>query len=419
MKRIVWLVTSINRRMMKFLVALALIAYIASVWGTYTNMRSIQEQGEMKIEHKINEAVAPLREKIRDLELSLSQKYPPVKFLSEKDRKRILITGGAGFVGSHLTDKLMMDGHEVTVVDNFFTGRKRNVEHWIGHENFELINHDVVEPLYIEVDQIYHLASPASPPNYMYNPIKTLKTNTIGTLNMLGLAKRVGARLLLASTSEVYGDPEVHPQSEEYWGHVNPIGPRACYDEGKRVAETMCYAYMKQEGVEVRVARIFNTFGSRMHMNDGRVVSNFILQALQGEPLTVSQRPLQLTHSHSHTHDLVNGLVSLMNSNISSPVNLGNPEEHTILEFARLIKSLVVSRSQIQFLPEAQDDPQRRRPDIRKAKLMLGWEPVVPLEEGLNKTIQYFSRELEHQANNQYIPKPKPARMKKGRPRHT
>ncbi|KAK1903248.1 UDP-glucuronic acid decarboxylase 1, partial [Dissostichus eleginoides] len=218
---------------------------------------------------------------------SFSQKYPPVKFLSEKDRKRILITGGAGFVGSHLTDKLMMDGHEVTVVDNFFTGRKRNVEHWIGHENFELINHDVVEPLYIEVDQIYHLASPASPPNYMYNPIKTLKTNTIGTLNMLGLAKRVGARLLLASTSEVYGDPEVHPQNEEYWGHVNPIGPRACYDEGKRVAETMCYAYMKQEGVEVRVARIFNTFGSRMHMNDGRVVSNFILQALQGEPLTV------------------------------------------------------------------------------------------------------------------------------------
>ncbi|KAG5833259.1 hypothetical protein ANANG_G00274030 [Anguilla anguilla] len=325
---------------------------------------------------------------------------------------------GAGFVGSHLTDKLMMDGHEVTVVDNFFTGRKRNVEHWIGHENFELINHDVVEPLYIEVDQIYHLASPASPPNYMYNPIKTLKTNTIGTLNMLGLAKRVGARLLLASTSEVYGDPEVHPQSEEYWGHVNPIGPRACYDEGKRVAETMCYAYMKQEGVEVRVARIFNTFGSRMHMNDGRVVSNFILQALQGEPLTVYGSGSQ-TRAFQYVSDLVNGLVSLMNSNISSPVNLGNPEEHTILEFARLIKSLVVSRSQIQFLPEAQDDPQRRRPDIRKAKLMLGWEPVVPLEEGLNKTIQYFSRELEHQANNQYIPKPKPARMKKGRPRHT
>uniref|UniRef100_A0A671KL66 UDP-glucuronic acid decarboxylase 1 n=1 Tax=Sinocyclocheilus anshuiensis TaxID=1608454 RepID=A0A671KL66_9TELE len=388
-----WMITVINRRMMKILIALVLIAYIACEYMTQTERL----------------AVAPLREKIRELELSFTQKYPPVKFLSEKDRKRILITGGAGFVGSHLTDKLMMDGHEVTVVDNFFTGRKRNVEHWIGHENFELINHDVVEPLYIEVDQIYHLASPASPPNYMYNPIKTLKTNTIGTLNMLGLAKRVGARLLLASTSEVYGDPEVHPQNEDYWGHVNPIGPRACYDEGKRVAETMCYAYMKQEGVEVRVARIFNTFGSRMHMNDGRVVSNFILQALQGEPLTVF---LFLPS------DLVNGLVSLMNNNISSPVNLGNPEEHTILEFAQLIKSLVVSRSHIQFLPEAQDDPQRRRPDIRKAKMLLGWEPVVPLEEGLNKTIQYFSRELEHQANNQYVPKPKAARMKKGRPRH-
>ncbi|XP_045139843.1 UDP-glucuronic acid decarboxylase 1 isoform X3 [Echinops telfairi] len=386
-KALLRLVSAINRRRMKLLLGIALVAYVASVWGNIVNMsfllnRSIQENGELKIESRLEEIVEPLREKIRDLEKSFTQKYPPVKFLSEKDRKRILITGGAGFVGSHLTDKLMMDGHEVTVVDNFFTGRKRNVEHWIGHENFELINHDVVEPLYIE-----------------------------------GLAKRVGARLLLASTSEVYGDPEVHPQSEDYWGHVNPIGPRACYDEGKRVAETMCYAYMKQEGVEVRVARIFNTFGPRMHMNDGRVVSNFILQALQGEPLTVYGSGSQ-TRAFQYVSDLVNGLVSLMNSNVSSPVNLGNPEEHTILEFAQLIKNLVGSGSEIQFLSEAQDDPQKRKPDIKKAKLMLGWEPVVPLEEGLNKAIHYFRKELEYQANNQYIPKPKPARIKKGRPRH-
>ncbi|XP_078258695.1 UDP-glucuronic acid decarboxylase 1 isoform X1 [Rhinoraja longicauda] len=433
--------SAINRRTMKLMILLALLAYVVSVWGNFVTMRrnssgqeasvegngqtrSLQEESEQKIERKIEEALMPLKEKIREIETSfhvsnsMLQKYPPVKFLSEKDRKRILITGGAGFVGSHLADKLMMDGHEVTVVDNFFTGRKRNVEHWIGHENFELINHDVVEPLYIEVDQIYHLASPASPPNYMYNPIKTLKTNTIGTLNMLGLAKRVGARLLLASTSEVYGDPEVHPQREDYWGHVNPIGPRACYDEGKRVAETMCYAYMKQEGVEVRVARIFNTFGPRMHMNDGRVVSNFILQALQGEGLTVYGSGSQ-TRSFQYVSDLVNGLVILMNSNVSSPVNVGNPEEHTILEFAKLIRSLVGSRSEILSLPEAQDDPQRRNPDISKAKQLLGWEPVVPLEEGLNKTIDYFRKELEFQANNQYIPKPKPAKTKKGRLRHT
>uniref|UniRef100_A0A8D0GNJ3 UDP-glucuronic acid decarboxylase 1 n=1 Tax=Sphenodon punctatus TaxID=8508 RepID=A0A8D0GNJ3_SPHPU len=399
------LLTAINRRRMKLLMGLALVAYVACEWGRERlgHSPSIQDNGDQKVENKIEEGnsiICQLSFPSFCFEMfhSFTQKYPPVKFLSEKDRKRILITGGAGFVGSHLTDKLMMDGHEVTVVDNFFTGRKRNVEHWIGHENFELINHDVVEPLYIEVDQIYHLASPASPPNYMYNPIKTLKTNTIGTLNMLGLAKRVGARLLLASTSEVYGVKRRHHKQElSYWGNFCLLGSRTT-------------AHIP-EGVEVRVARIFNTFGPRMHMNDGRVVSNFILQALQGEPLTVSP-------SFSFYSDLVNGLVALMNSNVSSPVNLGNPEEHSILEFAQLIKKLVGSGSEIQFLSEAQDDPQKRKPDIGKAKLLLGWEPVVPLEEGLNKAIHYFRKELEYQANNQYIPKPKPARIKKGRTRH-
>ncbi|XP_078614716.1 UDP-glucuronic acid decarboxylase 1-like isoform X2 [Branchiostoma floridae x Branchiostoma japonicum] len=362
-----------------------------------------------ELSSQIREALEPLEKRLGNLEKgdmskadthsSEDSKYPKVKFLMEKDRKRILVTGGAGFVGSHLVDRLMMDGHEVVVMDNFFTGRKRNVEHWIGHENFELLNHDVVEPLYIEVDQIYHLASPASPPHYMYNPIKTIKTNTIGTLNMLGLAKRVNGRFLLASTSEVYGDPEVHPQNEEYWGHVNPIGPRACYDEGKRVAETMSYAYAKQEHVQVRVARIFNTFGPRMHMSDGRVVSNFILQSLQDQPITVFGAGKQ-TRSFQYVSDLVNGLVMLMNSNISTPVNLGNPEEHSILEFATIIKNLVGCKSDIVHVKEQEDDPQRRKPDITKA-MGMGWQPKVPMIEGLNRTIEYFRQELFQSSHNQ------------------
>ncbi|MCL4119008.1 UNVERIFIED_CONTAM: hypothetical protein GTU68_017892 [Idotea baltica] len=282
--------------------------------------------------NQLNEAldrIVVLEKKVKNLQVKSVKSYPDVKFLTYKDRKRILITGGAGFVGSHLVDRLLLEGHEVIVVDNFFTGRKRNVEHWIGHENFELINHDIVNSIFIEVDQIYHLASPASPPHYMYNPVKTIKTNTVGTINVLGLGKRVGARVLIASTSEVYGDPEIHPQSEDYWGHVNPIGPRACYDEAKRVSETLAYAYEKQESIEVRVARIFNTYGPRMHMNDGRVVSNFILQAIQGKDITIYGHGHQ-TRSFQYVSDLVDGLIRLMNSNYSQPVNLGNPEEHTI-----------------------------------------------------------------------------------------
>jgi len=341
------------------------------------------------------EKIKMLESKLELLESRLPQSnsFPDIKFRTYKDRKRILITGGAGFVGSHLVDKLMLDGHEVFVVDNYFTGSKRNIEQWLGHENFEMLHHDIVNPLFIEVDEIYHLASPASPPHYMYNPVKTIKTNTVGTVNMLGLAKRTKAKILIASTSEVYGDPEVHPQPESYWGHVNPIGPRACYDEGKRVAETLAYAYHKQSGVDVRVARIFNTYGPRMHANDGRVVSNFIIQALEKQPITIYGSGEQ-TRSFQYVSDLVSGLVALMESGYTQPVNIGNPEEKSINTFARLIRDMVGGDSEIVHLPAVEDDPQRRRPDISRAKAELKWEPLVPLEKGLSKTVEYFRKEL-------------------------
>lgn len=335
-----------------------------------------------------------LIDKARNGENLGENKYPPVTKLPEGQSLRILVTGGSGFVGSHLVDRLMSAGHHVIVLDNMFTGRQRNIIQWLGHPNFQLIIHDVIEPIMLEVDQIYHLACPASPPHYQYNPIKTIKTSTEGTLNMLGLAKRVQARMLLTSTSEVYGDPEVHPQKETYWGNVNPIGPRACYDEGKRVAETMMYAYESQAAVEVRVARIFNTFGPRMHPNDGRVVSNFIIQALQGKDITIYGTGEQ-TRSFQFVDDLVEGLIKLMNGDYSQPVNLGNPDEYTVKEFADLIKSITESKSQIKLLPATKDDPRQRKPDITTAKEQLGWEPKVPVREGLAKAIEYFRKELE------------------------
>lgn len=357
------------------------------------------EESDVK---ELTDKIALLEAELSSLRGSISlgqrtteKNFPNVRYRNENSMKRILVTGGAGFVGSHLVDKLMRDGHEVIALDNYFTGRKRNVEHWIGHPNFELVHHDVINPYFAEVDQIYHLASPASPPHYMYNPVKTIKTNTIGTINMLGLAKRTKATVLLASTSEVYGDPEVHPQAETYWGHVNTIGPRSCYDEGKRVAESLMVAYNRMEGIPIRIARIFNTFGPRMHMNDGRVVSNFIIQALQDKPMTVYGNGSQ-TRSFQYVDDLVDGLIALMNSNYSSPVNLGNPEEHTITEFAHIIRDLVGSKSEIVNHPSQEDDPQQRKPDISRAANEIGWKPKVGMVEGLRKTIVYFRDEIDH-----------------------
>ncbi|MBW4669615.1 MAG: SDR family oxidoreductase [Cyanomargarita calcarea GSE-NOS-MK-12-04C] len=307
---------------------------------------------------------------------------------------RILVTGGAGFLGSHLIDRLMSAGHEVICLDNFYTGNKRNVLKWIGNPYFELIRHDITEPIRLEVDQIYHLACPASPVHYQYNPVKTVKTNVMGTMNMLGLAKRVKARFFLASTSEVYGDPEVHPQTEEYRGSVNPIGIRSCYDEGKRIAETLTFDYYRQNKVDIRVVRIFNTYGPRMLENDGRVVSNFIVQALRGVPLTVYGDGSQ-TRSFCYVSDLVEGFIRLMNSDYVGPVNIGNPGEYTILELAQAVQGMINPDAQIKFEPLPSDDPRRRQPDITKAKTLLNWEPTVPLEEGLKLTIEDFSNRIK------------------------
>lgn len=309
---------------------------------------------------------------------------------------RCLVTGGAGFIGSFLCERLVAQGHEVICLDNFFTGRKANVAHLLGDPRFELVRHDITEPILLEVDRIYHLACPASPVHYQYNPVKTVKTSVMGMIHMLGLAKRVRARVLQASTSEVYGDPAEHPQREEYWGHVNPIGPRACYDEGKRVAETLCFDYHRQNGVDIRVVRIFNTYGPRMLEDDGRVVSNFVVQALLGKDITLYGDGQQ-TRSFCYVDDLVDGLTAMMDQvAVVGPINLGNPSEFTIRELAEQVIALTGSSSKIVTRPLPKDDPVRRQPDITKARLHLGWEPRVALQDGLVKTIAYFEHELSN-----------------------
>ena len=310
-------------------------------------------------------------------------------------QKRVLVTGGAGFIGSFLCERLLEQGCSVLCVDNFFTGARMNIAHLLDHKNFELMRHDVTFSLYVEVDEIYNMACPASPIHYQFDPVQTTKTSVHGAINMLGLAKRVRARILQASTSEVYGDPAVHPQTEDYWGNVNPIGPRSCYDEGKRCAETLFFDYWRQHKLRIKVARIFNTYGPRMHPNDGRVVSNFIVQALKGQPITIYGDGQQ-TRSFCYVSDLVDGLMRLMNTpdEVTGPINIGNPGEFTILELAEQVLALTGSRSELKRLPLPQDDPKQRRPDISRARDVLGWSPSVQLQQGLEQTIAYFDKLL-------------------------
>lgn len=308
---------------------------------------------------------------------------------------RILVTGGAGFIGSHLCERLVGEGAEVYCLDNFFTGAKKNIRHLLDYKNFDLIRHDIVQPILLEVDQIYNLACPASPVHYQYNPVKTVKTSVMGTINMLGLAKRVKARILQASTSEVYGDPQEHPQKETYWGHVNPIGLRSCYDEGKRVAETLMMDYHRQNQVDIRIVRIFNTYGPRMAISDGRVVSNFVVQALKNEPITIYGNGSQ-TRAFCYISDMVDGIVAMMGcEGFAGPVNLGNPGEFTILQLAELVLDITKSKSKIVNKPLPKDDPVQRQPDIALAREKLGWEPSVPLRQGLEKTVDYFRQALK------------------------
>lgn len=310
---------------------------------------------------------------------------------SRYDSKRILVTGAAGFLGSHLCERLVAQGHDVLGIDNYFTGRRSNVAHLLGETNFEMMRHDVTFPLFVEVDEIYNLACPASPVHYQYDPVQTTKTSVHGAINMLGLAKRTGAKILQASTSEVYGDPDQHPQTEEYWGNVNPVGPRSCYDEGKRCAETLFFDYHRQNNVRIKVMRIFNTYGPRMHPEDGRVVSNFIMQALTGQPITIYGDGNQ-TRSFCYVDDLIDGMMKLMQSpdEITGPINIGNPGEFTIRQLAEMIVEMVGNEAQLVFHDLPVNDPMQRRPDIGKARSILGWQPTVELEQGLGKTIDYF-----------------------------